>query len=351
MTKQVAQALRASGARWSAGLVLLVGTFASSAALGVSLSVVSPPPVRQRGDTASVCVELDSAGDTVVGVENELFWSSACASIVGDCTGDNVRAAPLRNPGPGNDGVKVIVLDMGGLSPIPDGILYCCSLRVHPESGSCCPISIRNAGSSDPKGNRLSTVGRPGQVCVASAPAAGGRLETRPRPREQAPVLGADLGPPAPEPMGEAPPRAGGPVGAAPRPPAVMPGAEPLAQVPPVEQPVEEPIPTPEQEPTAGTEAEEPEVRPTPVPTAARTPAPAATTAPMTAPTRAAPTVAPRSPVMPPRRAAETKRAVEATPEKRSGCQCQIGATGDGGSGLAFVLGTAALLWARRRGR
>jgi hypothetical protein len=337
MTKRSPQvACGSRAAKRGAGLVLLVSVFVSSTALAVSMSVVSPPPVRQSGDTASVCVELNSAGDSVVGTENELFWSNACASIVGDCSGNNVRAAPMRGAPPGSDGVRVIVLDLGSLSPIPDGMLYCCNLRIHPESGSCCPISIQNARSSNAKGDALSTVGRPGQVCLASAAGVGGRLEGGPGAR-QAPVVGADLGTGAPEPSGEAAPRAGGGIlGAPPRPPAVVvPGGEPLAQAPPVE-PIEEPTAAPEEEPAAT-------VAPTAEKTADPTPEAAAVATP------AAPTVAPRSPVVPPERAAETKRASEATPATRSGCHCQIGATGDGWSILTLVLSVPVILWARRR--
>ena len=339
-----------------AGLLFVCSLFVASAARAVSLSVVSTQ-VQNSSDTASVCVALNSEGKGVVGIANELSWSTDCASGI-SCEGGNIRSIAR-----GSGGFKVIVLDMKGLNPIPDGILYCCTLRMSLDQVNSCAIQISDAQSSDAGGQALPTVGRPGIVQLASSSQGGGGLQNPGAPQPQQPVVSADLGGGGQQPsgqpaqgVGQNKPAQGAPLAGGGGAPAVQPGmlpGEQVAQAPAMpEGAAAEGTPTAAVQAPGGAAPAKPAagapVGATAVPkpaAKAETPVQAEATA---VPVKPVPTVA-KKPIGTPQRAAETKRALAATPAESSGCNCQIGAGGDGWSGFGVLLGVVTLLWARRR--
>jgi MYXO-CTERM domain-containing protein len=131
---------------------------------------VSSAEVDQPGQSAEVCVSLESRGKTIAGTQNDLTWDEACATLQteGDCTvapdiGKDLHGRLLGRV----VGYRGLVLSLDDVDPIPDGTLYCCRFRVEAMAHSCCAVSLENVGLSDDLGNQVGVAaGPPAQLCV-----------------------------------------------------------------------------------------------------------------------------------------------------------------------------------------
>ncbi len=127
--------------------------------------------VAESGDTAEVCVSLESLGRVVAGTQNDLVWDGACVTLesadscaVASGIGKSLHGRVLGNR---DFAYRGLVLSLEDLAPIPDGTLYCCRFVVDAMPHSCCAVSIENVGLSDDKGNALGVAaGPPARLCV-----------------------------------------------------------------------------------------------------------------------------------------------------------------------------------------
>lgn len=126
--------------------------------------------VDAPGDTADLCVALDSGGAPVAGTQNDLVWDGSCATLPS-------ASACRISPGTGKQlhggfppqfdfTYRALVLSLDDLDPVPDGELYCCGFIVEADPGSCCRVSVVRAGASDPRGSELAATGNSAQLCV-----------------------------------------------------------------------------------------------------------------------------------------------------------------------------------------
>ena len=138
---------------------------------GVRLTMGSAT-VGGRGDQAEICVDFSTGGVEVAGTQNDLHLSDDCARILGcratGTHGKSVTPGRLVSSG-AEKSMKILVLSITDVNPIPDGPLYCCSFRARRESG-CCPIGIGGGLASDPGGRKLVVDGLSGSLCVDAVP-------------------------------------------------------------------------------------------------------------------------------------------------------------------------------------
>jgi hypothetical protein len=117
------------------------------------------------GETATFCVELSSAGATVAATENDLRWDPNCLTLVGRCAVEPTTGKELLSNQRTAAELRAIVISLSDTNAIPDGRLYCCSLRTEPTEG-CCPVEIFSAAASDPEGRALAAGTSDGEVCA-----------------------------------------------------------------------------------------------------------------------------------------------------------------------------------------
>ena len=148
------------------GLAIVLADVASAAVtMRAGSATVSAP-----GETADVCVSLDTGGDEVAGTQNDLNWDGSCATLAetGSCfvAGDHGKQLSAATKC-GGFCLRAIILSLSDVNPIPDGLLYCCTFTAEAAPGQCCDIAMTNTGTSDPRGHALATNGIGGQLCVA----------------------------------------------------------------------------------------------------------------------------------------------------------------------------------------
>ena len=203
--------------RWM--VVAMLGLFAAEVAQ--ALTFVVQGGQASPGDTPDVCVALPDNDGTVAGFQMDLVWDSSCLSVDQASTNEGAcfanpeaRRAMFRTSLRGNNGLRILALNLTDTSPIPAGVrdLFCCQFRVAPAAGGrTCAISVSEAIASDPKGNRLPNVRSvPGAIAVR-----GGAEERGARAPFAGP--GAVMMPPVVE-GGAAPRQAEGGSGSAPAP-------------------------------------------------------------------------------------------------------------------------------------
>lgn len=151
--------------------VVALAMLAAAVPAGAAMLRVSSANVAQPGDVAQVCVALESAGVEVAGVQNDLEWDGACATLASadHCRIDEASGKQLFGAlAPWGDYTyRVLVLSLADVDPIPDGRLYCCDFRVEAQPHSCCAVHLTQAAASDPNGNALGVgVGLPAQLCI-----------------------------------------------------------------------------------------------------------------------------------------------------------------------------------------
>jgi hypothetical protein len=139
--------------------------------------------VGTAGGTASFDVRLDSGGLPVAGIQNDITFDpltpiKATPSNRPDCTanpatGKSVFTAfqpPSCTVGVSCTGIRVLMLSLSDLSPIPDGVVYSCRVQISPAAPDATyPLLNVNLGASDPIGTALVTLGANGSVIVNAA--------------------------------------------------------------------------------------------------------------------------------------------------------------------------------------
>lgn len=322
----------------SAALSILIARTAEAVTLSVSSASAAP------GDVVEICVDLASEGSQVAGIQGDLVWNPQCAELdQGSCRAGG-HDKPLHKSARGAGRLKVLVLALDNVDPIPDGSrLYCCNFRVHSDVRSTsCPITIQNAGASDPRGQAIPTNPLSGAIQLVGV----GRGEP------EAPARSGQPAAPAPGPLaGSEAPRGGEP-GSAGQPAAGFAAGTPA--VPPVVRM------TPQAERPAGLEQQRASEATTPTgEPAERTPgapvAGEATPGAMPAGTPEVPAVAATSPAAAPPTVAPTQAPTRAptrvaTPtEKAETTGCQLAVAKARGSGFLLLVAGGLLLVTRRR--
>jgi hypothetical protein len=136
------------------------------------------------GATVSVPVTLDADGLAVAGVQNDITFNSltpiaATGAGTPDCavnpdTGKSLYTAfrPAGcTPGATCTGIRALVLSLTDLSPIPDGVLYTCTVTIAPEApAGTYPLINSTLGSSDPLGTAQPVTGADGAIIVSEPP-------------------------------------------------------------------------------------------------------------------------------------------------------------------------------------
>jgi hypothetical protein len=130
--------------------------------------------VSQPGDTAHICIMLATNGNQVAGTQNSLSWDGTCATVTDppNCYavgshGKQVSRDLTHQP---DFTLKVLVLALDNVEPIPDGPLYCCDFEGEADPGQCCPVTVVGAAASDPSGGKVAAMGNSATICTANAP-------------------------------------------------------------------------------------------------------------------------------------------------------------------------------------
>ena len=155
---------------WLVGL--LVPFISTERAVGVVSLQATSATVAATGETADLCVVLNSDGAQVAGTQNDLAWDDSCATLASrnDCRVNPATGKSLSDSVASAGGFyRALVLSLSDVEPIPDGPLYCCTFGVRAAPGSCCAVSVLNTGASDPAGRVLVSVGNTARLCVADS--------------------------------------------------------------------------------------------------------------------------------------------------------------------------------------
>jgi hypothetical protein len=138
----------------------------------VALQAISTT-VANPGDSKPVCVMIATNGNQVAGIQNSLSWDGTCATMTDPPScyaigshGKQVKPDLSHQP---DFNVKVLVLALDNVDPIPDGPLYCCDFEGEADPGQCCPITVVGAAASDPSGGKLAAMGNAATICTANA--------------------------------------------------------------------------------------------------------------------------------------------------------------------------------------
>ena len=113
------------------------------------------PRCSSPGGTARVCVMLSSDDEQVAGIQTDIRWDGTCATLTVQGSlrcGRLARQGRARRhrPAAPTSPSRVLVLSLTDVDAIPDGPVFCCDFQGEAEPGSCCRVSLTNAGASDP---------------------------------------------------------------------------------------------------------------------------------------------------------------------------------------------------------
>jgi len=116
---------------------------------------------------------LSTGGAKVAGTENHIIWDGTCATLLDEshCSADASHGKQLSakiQQTPDFD-VKVLILSLNNVDPIPDGPLYCCDFEAEADPGSCCTITVTGALASDPGGGSLPVIGSTAKLCTSGS--------------------------------------------------------------------------------------------------------------------------------------------------------------------------------------
>lgn len=137
----------------------------------VSLNSVTAAP----GQSADVCVSLSGSHGKVDGIQMDLSWNPACASV--NLSSGN-KAMCTANPATGKNVSTVVIGSMLralmfsilNMSPLPDAQLFCCSFTLaNAPSDRCCTIGINDVRGSDAVGHAITFAAFPGRICAVPA--------------------------------------------------------------------------------------------------------------------------------------------------------------------------------------
>lgn len=153
-------------------VILMLSAIWTRSAAGVVALQATSATVAHVGETADLCVVLDSGGAQVAGTQNDLVWDGVCATLASaaDCRANPAIGKTLHGDldSAGDFTYRALVLSLSDVDPIPDGQLYCCTFSVEATPGSCCSVAVVNTGVSDPRGSAVSSTGSTAQLCVAN---------------------------------------------------------------------------------------------------------------------------------------------------------------------------------------
>ncbi len=160
------------------GLAASIAIGGATPAHGVTLRVVSAN-VKQAGETARVCVALESGGTAIAGTQNDLVWDGNCATLSeGACSSSGAHSKQVSTTmrgGPNSTLLSAIVISLSDTDAIGDAVLYCCNFRSElTQSGTTCPINVTNARGSTPDAKPVSITGVPGGITLSSSGSQGG---------------------------------------------------------------------------------------------------------------------------------------------------------------------------------
>ena len=163
---------------WMIGLI--VPFVATERAVGVVSLQATSATVATAGETADLCVVLNSGGAEVAGTQNDLVWDDSCATLKSftDCSANPATGKSLHGSLLGGF-FRALVLSLSDTNPIPDGQLYCCTFTAEATPGNCCSVSVVNTGASDPSGQVVLSVGNTAELCVEDS---GGTVAPTPTP-------------------------------------------------------------------------------------------------------------------------------------------------------------------------
>jgi hypothetical protein len=166
------------------------GRWLGTAIAAVLLSATSTPAVVLRGSEATgeaggavdIAVILESRGEVVAGVQNDievrspLFLADAESCIVNPAIGQQgfFNLLPCESGDSGCERLRGVILSLDAIRAIPDGAeLYRCHLTIdHDAAAGAYRFPITNGGAATPAGDPLVTAGIGGRVRVGDAPTA-----------------------------------------------------------------------------------------------------------------------------------------------------------------------------------
>jgi hypothetical protein len=161
-------------------LVALVAVFSDRSA-SADVVIAGGTSTGAPGAPVSFPVVLDTGGASVGSTQNDLTFDPlhtpirALPSGDPDCTVNPAIGAPISDfsfepsgcTGAACTGVSAIVFSL--LTPIPDGVLYTCTVDIATDAPPATyPMVIGNATSASPVGDSLPTSGSDGAVVVTS---------------------------------------------------------------------------------------------------------------------------------------------------------------------------------------
>jgi hypothetical protein len=108
-------------------------------------------------------VELVTGGRHVAGVQADLVWDDACATLLACQAAPGLAKSVFSRARPAS--YRAFVLSLGDVEPIFDGRLYCCSFEVEPGGSGCCSIALTAALASDPAGRAIAIGDVEDRIC------------------------------------------------------------------------------------------------------------------------------------------------------------------------------------------
>jgi hypothetical protein len=138
---------------------------------------VGQATVSGAGETATICVDLETGGEQVAGTQNDLTWNEQCATLSGlkSCRASSGHGKDLHASFPNGDGhppLRAFVFSMKDLGAMSDTELYCCDFTSELTSGGSCSVKAEETKASNPTGQALTATGSVGGI--VSRGAAGG---------------------------------------------------------------------------------------------------------------------------------------------------------------------------------
>jgi hypothetical protein len=135
--------------------------------------------VSGAGQTATICVNVETQGEPVAGTQNELVWDTTCATLsgLGSCRASSGHGKDLHASFPNGDGLpplRAFVFSMKNVGVMSDGELYCCDFTAELISPGSCSIAVQGARASDPQGRALSATGGAGSIVLGGGGGGGG---------------------------------------------------------------------------------------------------------------------------------------------------------------------------------
>jgi hypothetical protein len=167
--------------RGIAAAVLLSAMATAVPAAGQVILQAKSASVSQPGGTAPICIYMATKGQQVAGIESVLRWDGTCSTLPDSPHCYEVGSHGKQVQYPHNlatqaeFAIKVLVLSLGDVEPMPDGPVYCCDFQGEADPGQCCNITLTGTRASDPKGQPISASGNSAQICTQGGSNSGGR--------------------------------------------------------------------------------------------------------------------------------------------------------------------------------